>query len=297
MKAHLILGIGLSLALAACGDKEVEYDASGIFETTEIIVSAQTAGELTALTAEEGRTVEAGEKLGCVDTVQLALKKRQLSASLTATDSKRLDRKRQVAALRQQIDNLQREKARFSELLKADAATEKQVDELDYQIAILQRQQEATEEQINSSNSSLDGQSSGIEAQLAQVEDQIRKSVAASPIKGTILAKYAEPGEYVVPGKPLFKVADISRMKLRAYLTADQLTTLKIGQKVTVYADQGKTDRKAYEGTVVWIADEAEFTPKTIQTREERANLVYAVKIAVSNDGLIKRGMYGDVKF
>lgn len=297
MKAHLILGIGLSLALAACGDKEVEYDASGIFETTEIIVSAQTAGELTALTAEEGRTVEAGEKLGCVDTVQLALKKRQLSASLTATDSKRLDRKRQVAALRQQIDNLQREKARFSELLKADAATEKQVDELDYQIAILQRQLEATEEQINSSNSSLDGQSSGIEAQLAQVEDQIRKSVAASPIKGTILAKYAEPGEYVVPGKPLFKVADISRMKLRAYLTADQLTALKIGQKVTVYADQGKTDRKAYEGTVVWIADEAEFTPKTIQTREERANLVYAVKIAVSNDGLIKRGMYGDVKF
>lgn len=297
MKAHLILGIGLSLALAACGDKEVEYDASGIFETTEIIVSAQTAGELTALTAEEGRTVEAGERLGCVDTVQLALKKRQLSASLTATDSKRLDRKRQVAALRQQIDNLQREKARFSELLKADAATEKQVDELEYQIAILQRQLEATEEQINSSNSSLDGQSSGIEAQLAQVEDQIRKSVAASPIKGTILAKYAEPGEYVVPGKPLFKVADISRMKLRAYLTADQLTTLKIGQKVTVYADQGKTDRKAYEGTVVWIADEAEFTPKTIQTREERANLVYAVKIAVSNDGLIKRGMYGDVKF
>ncbi len=297
MKAHLILGFGLSLALAACGDKEVEYDASGIFETTEIIVSAQTAGELTALTAEEGRTVEAGERLGCVDTVQLALKKRQLSASLTATDSKRLDRKRQVAALRQQIDNLQREKARFSELLKADAATEKQVDELDYQIAILQRQQEATEEQINSSNSSLDGQSSGIEAQLAQVEDQIRKSVAASPIKGTILAKYAEPGEYVVPGKPLFKVADISRMKLRAYLTADQLTTLKIGQKVTIYADQGKTDRKAYEGTVVWIADEAEFTPKTIQTREERANLVYAVKIAVSNDGLIKRGMYGDVKF
>lgn len=297
MKAHLILGFGFSLALAACGDKEVEYDASGIFETTEIIVSAQTAGELTALTAEEGRTVEAGEKLGCVDTVQLALKKRQLSASLTATDSKRLDRKRQVAALRQQIDNLQREKARFSELLKADAATEKQVDELDYQIAILQRQLEATEEQINSSNSSLDGQSSGIEAQLAQVEDQIRKSVAASPIKGIILAKYAEPGEYVVPGKPLFKVADISRMKLRAYLTADQLTTLKIGQKVTVYADQGKTDRKAYEGTVVWIADEAEFTPKTIQTREERANLVYAVKIAVSNDGLIKRGMYGDVKF
>lgn len=297
MKAHLILGFGFSLALAACGDKEVEYDASGIFETTEIIVSAQTAGELTALTAEEGRTVEAGERLGCVDTVQLALKKRQLSASLTATDSKRLDRKRQVAALRQQIDNLQREKARFSELLKADAATEKQVDELDYQIAILQRQLEATEEQINSSNSSLDGQSSGIEAQLAQVEDQIRKSVAASPIKGTILAKYAEPGEYVVPGKPLFKVADISRMKLRAYLTADQLTTLKIGQKVTVYADQGKTDRKAYEGTVVWIADEAEFTPKTIQTREERANLVYAVKIAVSNDGLIKRGMYGDVKF
>lgn len=291
-----ILAVSL-LVLSACTSQEEQYDASGIFETTEVIVSAKGTGELQSFQVEEGQAVRQGEVLGWIDTLQLSLKDRQLAASLLATESKRLDEKHQVAHLRQQIENLQREKQRFTALLNAKAATAKQVDDIDYQIKVLQNQLVATQEQINSSNSSLSRQSESIQAQRAQMEDQIRNAMISSPITGTVLTKYAEQGEFAVPGKALFKVADVSRMKLRAYITADQLTQLKLGQQVTVYADSGTTDRKCYAGRVVWIADKAEFTPKTIQTRNERANLVYAVKIAVENDGFIKRGMYGEVRF
>lgn len=297
MKAYLFLGLGLSFVLSACGNNDIPYDASGVFETTEVIVSAQTTGELLSFTVEEGMNVKADEKLGYVDTLQLALKKKQLTATLAATDSKWLDEKRQSASLRQQIINLERERKRFGDLLEADAATEKQVDELDYQIDVLKRQLSATEEQLNSHNKSLDGQCLSLEAQLAQLENQIEKSVVSSPVSGTVISKYAEPGEFVQPGKSLFKVANLEKMKLRIYITADQLTMLKIGQKVKVYADKGQDERQEYEGVVSWISDKAEFTPKTIQTRDERANLVYAVKVSVRNDGFIKRGMYGDVKF
>lgn len=297
MKAYLFLGLGLSFVLSACGNNDIPYDASGVFETTEVIVSAQATGELLSFTVEEGMNVKADEILGYVDTLQLALKKKQLTATLAATDSKWLDEKRQSASLRQQIINLERERKRFGDLFEADAATEKQVDELDYQIDVLKRQLSATEEQLNSHNKSLDGQCLSLEAQLAQLEDQIEKSVVSSPVSGTVISKYAEPGEFVQPGKSLFKVANLEKMKLRIYITADQLTMLKIGQKVKVYADKGKDERQEYEGVVSWISDKAEFTPKTIQTRDERANLVYAVKVSVRNDGFIKRGMYGDVKF
>ena len=298
MKIHqYICGVAIGLVLGACTSQEEQYDASGIFETTEVIVSAKGTGELQSFQVEEGQAVRQGEVLGWIDTLQLSLKDRQLAASLLATESKRLDEKRQVAHLRQQIENLQREKERFTTLLNAKATTAKQVDDIDYQIKVLQNQLVATQEQINSSNSSLSRQSESIQAQRAQMEDQIRNAMISSPITGTVLTKYAEQGEFAVPGKALFKVADVSQMKLRAYITADQLTQLQIGQAVAVYADRGTTDRKRYAGRVVWIADKAEFTPKTIQTRNERANLVYAVKIAVENDGFIKRGMYGEVRF
>ena len=298
MKIHqYICSVALWLVLGACTSQEEQYDASGIFETTEVIVSAKGTGELQSFQVEEGQAVRQGEVLGWIDTLQLSLKDRQLAASLLATESKRLDEKRQVAHLRQQIENLQREKERFTTLLNAKATTAKQVDDIDYQIKVLQNQLVATQEQINSSNSSLSRQSESIQAQRAQMEDQIRNAMISSPITGTVLTKYAEQGEFAVPGKALFKVADVSQMKLRAYITADQLTQLQIGQAVVVYADRGTTDRKRYAGRVVWIADKAEFTPKTIQTRNERANLVYAVKIAVENDGFIKRGMYGEVCF
>lgn len=298
MKIHqYICSVAIGLVLGACTSQEEQYDASGIFETTEVIVSAKGTGELQSFQVEEGQAVRQGEVLGWIDTLQLSLKDRQLAASLLATESKRLDEKRQVAHLRQQIENLQREKERFTALLNAKATTAKQVDDIDYQIKVLQNQLVATQEQINSSNSSLSRQSESIQAQRAQMEDQIRNAMISSPITGTVLTKYAEQGEFAVPGKALFKVADVSQMKLRAYITADQLTQLQIGQAVAVYADRGTTDRKRYAGRVVWIADKAEFTPKTIQTRNERANLVYAVKIAVENDGFIKRGMYGEVRF
>lgn len=298
MKKKNILSLCAAIAaLTACSSGEKDYDASGVFETTEVIVSAKATGEIISLNVEEGQNVKCNEMLGLIDTLQLSLHDQQLAANQSAADSKRLDANRQVASIRQQIINLQKEKKRFSDLLAANAATQKQVDDISYQIEVLQRQLAATKEQIGSNNQSAGNQSMGIKAQRAQTEDQIRKAHITSPITGTVLTKYAEQGEYATPGRALFKVGDISRMRLRAYITAPQLTTLKVGQKVKVFADMGETESKAYEGTVEWISDKAEFTPKTIQTRDERANLVYAIKVAVKNDGMIKRGMYGDVKF
>ena len=297
MKANIILAVSLAIGFSSCTSNENSYDASGVFETTEVIVSAKGTGEIQVFNIEEGQEVSQNEIIGSIDTTQLSLKNRQLAANQLATKDKMLDESRQVASLRQQIANLQREKKRFAALVASNAATQKQVDDINYQIEVLNRQLTASLEQLNSSNKSIANQIDGIRAQRAQTSDQINNAMIISPITGSILTKYAERGEYATPGKPLFKVADLKAMKLRAYVTAPQLTTLKIGQKVTVYADYGEKESKAYQGTVEWISDKAEFTPKTIQTRDERANLVYAVKIAVKNDGLIKRGMYGNVKF
>lgn len=310
MKKMLIFATGL-IVMASCGNKGTDYDASGVFETTEVLVSARGTGEIMSFRIEEGQTVKANEVLGRLDVTQLELKKEQLNASQaqvqankSATNSHVLDLEKQVAGIRQQISNLQREKSRFSALLADGAATKKQVDDISYQISVLQKQLAATQEQISANNKSFhgqsagfDAQSTGVETQKAQVDDMLRQAVIVSPIDGVVLSKYAEQGEYAAPGRALFKVADVKQMRLRAYITADLLTNVKIGQKVKVYADQGEKGRKEYEGIVSWISSEAEFTPKTIQTRDERSNLVYAVKIDVKNDGLIKRGMYGDVKF
>lgn len=296
MKKIMILATGL-VVLASCGNKDVDYDASGVFETTEVLVSARGTGEIVSLNIEEGQQVKANEELGRLDVTQLELKKDQLKSGKTAATSRKLNTQQQVASISQQIQNLQREKARFEALLKDGAATQKQVDDIGYQIAVLQKQLSAVNEQVSTANTSIDGQSAGFDAQIGQVDDMLRQAIITSPIDGVILSKYAEQGEFAAPGRALFKVADVSQMRLRAYITADLLTNVKIGQKVKVYADQGDKGRKEYEGTVSWISSEAEFTPKTIQTRNERSNLVYAVKIDVKNDGIIKRGMYGDVKF
>ena len=296
MKKIMILATGL-VVLASCGNKDVDYDASGVFETTEVLVSARGTGEIVSLNIEEGQQVKANEELGRLDVTQLELKKDQLKSGKTAATSRKLNTQQQVASISQQIQNLQREKARFEALLKDGAATQKQVDDIGYQIAVLQKQLSAVNEQVSTANTSIDGQSAGFDAQIGQVDDMLRQAVITSPIDGVILSKYAEQGEFAAPGRALFKVADVSQMRLRAYITADLLTNVKIGQKVKVYADQGDKGRKEYEGTVSCISSEAEFTPKTIQTRNERSNLVYAVKIDVKNDGIIKRGMYGDVKF
>lgn len=287
----------LALAMTACGKGNKAYDASGVFESTEVTISAEGNGKIMSLGIQEGDRLEAGAVVGCIDTVQLFLSKVQLEASRRAVGSGRLNISRQIAALESQIVKQRQELDRFTKLEQTGASNRKQVEDIQAQLDILERQLAAQKESLQNANSNVSGQADAIEAQIAQLEDRIRKCVITSPVSGTVLAKYSEAGELAVQGRALFKVADLENIRLRAYITADQLTNIKLGQAVKVYADQGTSGRKEYAGTLVWISDKAEFTPKTIQTRDERANLVYAVKIAVKNDGLIKLGMYGEVKF
>lgn len=287
----------LALAMTACGKGNKVYDASGVFESTEVTVSAEGNGKIMSLDLQEGDRLEAGAVVGCIDTVQLYLSKIQLEASRRAVGSGRLNISRQIAALESQIAKQRQELDRFTKLEQAGASNRKQVEDIQAQLDILERQLAAQKESLQNTNSNVSGQADALEAQMAQLEDRIRKCVITSPVSGTVLAKYSEAGELAVQGRALFKVADLESIRLRAYITADQLTNVKLGQAVKVYADQGTSVRKEYDGTLIWISDKAEFTPKTIQTRDERANLVYAVKIAVKNDGLIKLGMYGEVKF
>ncbi len=289
--------LALALAMTACGKGNKAYDASGVFESTEVTISAEGNGKIMSLGIQEGDRLEAGAVVGCIDTVQLFLSKVQLEASRRAVGSGRLNISRQIAALESQIVKQRQELDRFTKLEQAGASNRKQVEDIQAQLDILERQLAAQKESLQNANSNVSGQADAIEAQIAQLEDRIRKCVISSPVSGTVLAKYSEAGELAVQGRALFKVADLENIRLRAYITADQLTNIKLGQAVKVYADQGTSGRKEYAGTLVWISDKAEFTPKTIQTRDERANLVYAVKIAVKNDGLIKLGMYGEVKF
>ena len=301
----------ISFVLAACGNKEKEYDATGTFEATEVTVSAKATGELKTFDISEGQTVEQGAVVGSIDAYQLQqtseqleAQKRQLGATRSATDSRRLDLEKQLSSTNQQIANAQRERQRFTELVADGAVPKKQLDDINYQIKVLERQREATRDQIRSNNASLAEQSKGIGAQIdglnaqqRQIADQIANAQVKAPIAGTVLEKYVERGEFVAIGKPLFKMADVQNMYLRAYVTSSQLKDLKIGQKVKVFADFGDKQKKTYEGTIAWISSRSEFTPKTILTDDERADLVYAVKVAIKNDGFVKIGMYGEVKF
>lgn len=297
MKRMTKIGIyGMAVwLLSACGNGTPDYDATGTFEATEVIVSAEAAGKLLQLEVEEGTRLKAGEEVGLVDTVQLYLKKLQLEASMKSVESQRPDLAKQIAATKQQITTAQREKKRVENLLAAGAANQKQLDDWDAQVTLLQRQLIAQESSLMKSTNSLTEQGNSVGIQVAQVEDQLNKCHIQSPIEGTVLAKYAEAGELASVGKPLFKVGEVDRMYLRAYVTSEQLSQVKLGDKVTVYSDYGNSEQKAYPGVVTWISDRSEFTPKTILTKNERASLVYAVKIAVKNDGSLKIGMYGGV--
>lgn len=285
-----------ALLLAACAADD-GYDATGVFEATEVLVAAQGTGPLVAFDVEEGQPVEAEECVGCIDTTQLHLKRQQLLAQLQANDSRRRDVERQVAALRQQIATQEKERRRFERLVGDEAANRKQLDDIVAQIALLEKQLTAQTEVLRQTNRGAAAEGEATRALIAQTSDQIRKCTVRSPLRGRVLEKYAEPGEFVATGSPLFKVADLTALHLRAYVTADQLTRLRLGQRVRVFADWGTDERREYAGTVTWMADQAEFTPKTIQTRDERANLVYAIKVAVRNDGYIKNGMHGEVSF
>ncbi len=316
---------GVLLLLVACGNKEKEYDATGTFEATEVTVSAKSTGELQRFDVTEGQEIDQNVVVGTIDAYQLKLQrqqlentkeqlkanKKQLNATRGATNSKQLDLEKQVASIRQQITNAQRERQRYNELVNDGAVPRKQLDDINYQIKVLEKQLAATQEQIRSNNASLKEQSQGITAQMegidaqqltvesqkAQLDDQIANSDIKAPITGSVLEKYVERGEYVTVGKPLFKMADTQNMFIRAYVTSAQLKDIKVGQQVKVFADYGNGQKKSYDGTVTWISSRSEFTPKTILTDDERADLVYAVKIAFKNDGYVKIGMYGEVKF
>ena len=298
MKSRNLLGLCSLLALfSACGNGAPKYDATGTFETTEVLVSAEASGRLLYFDIEEGMLLKAGEEVGVVDTVQLYLKKLQLEASLKSVEEQRPDILKQVAATKEQISAAQRERNRVANLLKVGAANQKQLDDAEDQLEVLRKQLVAQNSTLSNSHQSLTWQSSSVGIQVAQVEDQLKKCHITSPITGTVLAKYAEAGELTAMGTPLFKVADTEQMYLRAYITSEQLSQVKLAQKATIFSDYGTDEHKQYPGVVTWISDTSEFTPKTILTKNERANLVYAVKIAVHNDGLLKIGMYGGVEF
>lgn len=291
----LIILVPLAMMLS-CGNNEKDYDATGTFEATEVTVSAEQNGSILQFNVCEGDNVSADQQVGLIDTVQLYLKARQVGATKFVYQSQKPEIQKQIAATRQQLMKARQEVSRYSALVKDGAANQKILDDAKNQMQVIERQLGAQISSLSTSTRSLDAQMGTADIQKLQVADELRKCHVLSPIAGTILEKYAEQGEFTAIGKPLFKVADTKDMYLRAYITSVQLQQVKVGQRVKVYADYGDGKRKEYHGTVSWISSKSEFTPKTILTDDERADLVYAVKIAVKNDGYIKIGMYGEVK-
>ena len=285
------------LSLAACNRGDGDFDATGTFEATEILVSSEANGKIMELNIEEGDRLDAGALVGYVDSTQLYLMKMQLSAGLRSVDIRKPDIRKQIAALEQQIATARTEQQRMENLVKAKAGNQKQVDDIVNNIKYLQKQLDAQYSTLNKTTGGADAEAEGILYQIMQLDDQLQKSRIVNPQAGTVLVKYAEPGEVTAAGKPLYKIADTDLLYLRAYITSDQLSTLKQGQTVRVFADYGENDRREYPGTITCISDKSEFTPKGIQTKDERANLVYAIKIAVKNDGYLKIGQYGETVF
>ncbi|MDD2438305.1 MAG: HlyD family efflux transporter periplasmic adaptor subunit [Massilibacteroides sp.] len=283
--------------LCSCGDNEEDYDAMGAFEATEVIVSSEVAGKILWLNILEGDRLKAGQEVGCVDSLQLYYKKEQLRAGLRAVDVAKPDIRKQIAVLEQQITTVESERQRMENLVKAKAGNQKSLDDLVNQLGYLRKQLDAQYSSLSKTTGRADAEAEGLVFQVMQLDDMIAKCRVINPLTGTVLIKYAEAGEVTAAGKPLYKIADTDLLFLRAYITADQLSLIKKGQSVSVYSDFGKNEQREYIGTVAWIADQSEFTPKGIQSKNERTNLVYAVKVAVKNDGYLKIGQYGELKF
>ena len=289
-----VIYIAMALLAISC-TKEAEFDAQGTFEATEVVVSSEATGRILNFDIEEGMAIAANHTVGTIDSIQLHLQRKQLVAQQSAFLASRPDVKKQVAALREQIAKQKTELRRVDNMLRDGAATQKQKDDIEAQIKILEGQLEAQLSTLDKNTSTINGNSVVLEAQIAALDDRISKCSIISPVGGTVLVKYAEAGELASAGKPLMKIADLKNIYLRAYFTSDQLANVKLGDEVKVVADFGGTERYDYTGRVAWISSESEFTPKTIQTKDSRANLVYAVKIAVENDGRLKIGLAGEV--
>jgi len=291
-----IIALTFAVALVSCSTGENKYDATGTFEAIETIVSAEATGTIQSFNVEEGQVLQSGSTIGYIDSTQLFLKRKQLQAQIRAVLSKKPNITTQLAALLEELEQAEREQRRVANLLKFDAATQKQLDDATAQVAIIKRKISAQESSLGITTASLREETFPLQVQIEQLDDQLTKCKIINAVNGTVLTKYAETYETAVTGKPLYKIADLSNIILRAYITGDQFSQVKLNQKVTVLIDDAEGKYKEYSGTIQWISDKAEFTPKTIQTKDERANLVYAVKIGVKNDGLLKLGMYGEVK-
>lgn len=310
-KISLLLLTISSTLLISCKNGNGDFDASGTFEANEVIVSAETAGKILDFTANEGTKLEKNQVAVVIDPTNLQLQSEQVEASINALGEKTSDLTPYIRTLEQQIEiqktqvsSLERERTRFTNLLKEDAATGKQLDDIETQLKVAkeqlglsQRQLDQQKAAISTQNRSVLSEQTPLSKRKAQIDDQLSRTKVMNPVAGTVLTSYAEAGEITAPGKALYKIADLSIMDLRAYISGDQFSQVKIGQSVKVFIDNGKDDYKEMQGTVTWISDKAEFTPKTIQTKDERAHLVYATKIRVKNDGSVKVGMYGEVKF
>ena len=287
--------IAILMLTASCG-KQTTFDAQGTFEATEIIVSSEATGKILHFEAEEGTLVEAGQQVGAMDSLQLHLQRKQLIAQQSALLNSRPDIKKQMSSLREQIAKQKSELQRVENMLRDGAATQKQRDDINAHIRVLEGQLEATLSTLGKNTASINDNSASLEAQIAALDDRIAKCHIIAPTKGTVLVKYAEAGELATVGKPLMKIANLEKIYLRAYFTSDQLANIRLGDTVKVIADFGGDEQHEYEGRIAWISSESEFTPKNIQTKNSRANLVYAVKIAVKNDGRLKIGLAGEVR-
>lgn len=280
-----------------CGNGNSESDATGTFESEEVIVSSEAAGKLVQFNIEEGFQLKQSQIVGLVDTLQLHLKKKQLEATINTVLSKLPDIETQLATIQEQIKTAEIEKKRIENLVKSNAAATKQLDDVNAQLELLSKQYDATKSNLSITRKGLQSETYALKVQIEQIEDQISKSVIKNPIDGTVLTRYAKQHEVTTIGKALYKIADLSTMTLRAYVNGDQLGQIKLEQKVKVFVDKGDGEQKEMNGEIYWVSSKAEFTPKTIQTKDERANLVYAIKVRVKNDGYLKIGMYGETKF
>lgn len=296
-KIFLVKIIFMVAFIFSCSNHNNDFDATGTFESEEYIISSEANGKILKLNCEEGDTLQKNQIVGLIDTTQLYLKKKQLAASIAAVKSKLPDVESQLAGLEEQIKSAERDKTRIENLAQTNSVSQKQLDDITSQLDYLRKQYLATKTNLLITQKSIFSETLPLQTQIEQIEDQLKKSVIVNPIDGIVLTRYAKENEITAQGKALYKIADLSNMILRVYVNGNQLPIIKLGQKVKVFVDNGEEKQKQTEGEIFWISSKAEFTPKTIQTKEERANLVYAIKVKVKNDGFIKIGMYGELKF
>jgi len=295
-KVKMIPLLAAAILLVGC-NKEEQPDASGSFEAVETIISAEAQGKIMQFNIHEGDELKTGQLVGVVDSVQLYLSKLQLLQTQKAILSGRPEIVTQLESLKKELENAKSDRNRIENLVKENVASQKQLDDATARVNVLSARLEALESSLSTTTNNLTEQAGTVNIQLKQVENQLSKCHIRNPVEGTVLTKYAEQDEMASIGKPLYKIADLRTIVLRAYVSGDQLPAITTGKKVKVLVDSTANSYREHEGTIEWISDKAEFTPKTIQTKDERANLVYAIKIRLKNDGSMKIGMYGEVKF